>query len=112
MSEPTNQNIGSQGNQGQQGNVAGVNYGIQNNSSNSYYIDVKIINNNGGPLSQQRQIDRDICRQMLEEQMQLTSNTVIGRVYGNRNLIDEDLFVDLALVKPTRSQNNKRPPRD
>ncbi|WP_317619519.1 NACHT domain-containing protein [Laspinema olomoucense] len=30
MSEPTNQNTGSQGNQGQQGNVAGVNYGVQN----------------------------------------------------------------------------------
>jgi energy-coupling factor transporter ATP-binding protein EcfA2 len=30
-------------------------------------------------------------------------------VYGNRNLIDEDLFVDLALVKPTRSQNTNDP---
>ncbi|MCT7958507.1 NACHT C-terminal alpha/beta 1 domain-containing protein [Laspinema palackyanum] len=109
MSEPNHQNIGSQGNQGQQGNVAGDNYGIQKNSSDSYYIDVKIINNNGGPLSQQRQIDRDICRQMLEEQMQLTSNTVIGRVYGNRNLIDEDLFVDLALVKRKSSQKEQHP---
>ncbi len=98
MSEPTNQNTGSQGNQGQQGNVAGVNYGVQKTYNVSEYR-----------TPQQRQIDRDICRQMLEEQMQLTSNTVIGRVYGNRNLIDEDLFVDLALVKPTRSQNPKDP---
>ncbi|WP_254563647.1 NACHT domain-containing protein [Oscillatoria sp. HE19RPO] len=95
MSEPTNQNTGSQGNQGQQGNVAGVNYGVQNT-----YV---------GVTTQQRQIDRDICRKMLEGQVQLTSNTVVGQVYGNRNLIDEDLFVDLALVKPKRSQNQKHP---
>jgi len=50
---------------------------------------------------------QDICRQMLERKMQLTSNTVLGQVYGNRNLIDEDLFVDLALVKPKRSENEK-----
>ena len=96
MSEPTNhQNTGSQGNQGQQGNVAGVNYGVQNT-----YI---------GGTTQQRQIDRDICRRMLDRQVQLSSNTVIGQVYGDRNLIDEDLFVDLALVKPKRSQHPKHP---
>ncbi|MDT9193453.1 NACHT domain-containing protein [Limnospira sp. PMC 1245.20] len=96
MSEPTNhQNTGSQGNQGQQGNVAGVNYGVQNT-----YI---------GGTTQQRQIDRDICRRMLDRQVQLSSNTVIGQVYGDRNLIDEDLFVDLALVKPKRSENPKHP---
>ncbi|WP_449314332.1 NACHT domain-containing protein [Roseofilum reptotaenium] len=50
---------------------------------------------------------QDMCRQMLERKTQLTSNTVLGQVYGNRNLIDEDLFVDLALVKPKRSQNEK-----
>ncbi|UWU47788.1 NACHT domain-containing protein [Limnospira platensis C1] len=96
MSEPTNhQNTGSQGNQGQQGNVAGVNYGVQNT-----YI---------GGTTQQRQIDRDICRRMLDRQVQLSSNTVIGQVYGDRNLIDEDLFVNLALVKPKRSENPKHP---
>jgi hypothetical protein len=35
MSEPTNHNTGSQGNQGQQGNVAGANYGVQNTYYNS-----------------------------------------------------------------------------
>jgi GTPase SAR1 family protein len=50
---------------------------------------------------------QDICRRMLLDRKPLTSNTVIGQVYGNRNLIDEDLFVDLALVKPKRSQNEK-----
>jgi HEAT repeat protein len=52
---------------------------------------------------------QDICRRMLLDRKPLTSNTVIGHVYGNRNLIDEDLFVDLALVKPKRSQNEKHP---
>ncbi len=52
---------------------------------------------------------QDICRRMLLDRKPLTSNTVIGQVYGNRNLIDEDLFVDLALVKPKRSQNEKHP---
>ncbi|MCT7957164.1 HEAT repeat domain-containing protein [Laspinema palackyanum] len=50
-----------------------------------------------------------ICRQMLIDRKPLTSNTVLGQVYGNRNLIDDDLFVDLALVKPKRSQNPKHP---
>lgn len=97
MSESNNnQTTGSQGNQGQQGNVAGVNQGVQN----TYNVSV-------GETAQQRQIDRNICRKMLQQQIQLTSNTVLGRVYGNRNLIDEDLFVDLALVKPKRSQTEK-----
>ncbi|AMW30621.1 NACHT domain-containing protein [Arthrospira platensis] len=52
---------------------------------------------------------QDICRRMLLERKPLTSNTVIGRVYGDRNLIDEDLFVDLALVKPKSSQTEKHP---
>ncbi|MEB3831332.1 HEAT repeat domain-containing protein, partial [Phormidium sp. CCY1219] len=52
---------------------------------------------------------QDICRRMLLDRKPLSSNTVIGQVYGNRNLIDEDLFVDLALVKPKRSQNQKHP---
>ncbi|MBO0348314.1 NACHT domain-containing protein, partial [Phormidium pseudopriestleyi FRX01] len=52
---------------------------------------------------------QDICRRMLIGQKPLTSNTVLGQVYGDRNLIDEDLFVDLALVKPKRSQNEKHP---
>ncbi|AFY81282.1 HEAT repeat domain-containing protein [Oscillatoria acuminata] len=97
MSEPTPPNIGSQGNQGQQCNVAGNNYGVQNTYISEY------------PTPRQRQIDRDICRQMLQEQMQLTSNTVIGQVYGDRNLIEHDLFVDLALVKPKRTQNPRHP---
>ncbi|MBP0030397.1 MAG: HEAT repeat domain-containing protein [Roseofilum sp. Guam] len=50
---------------------------------------------------------QDVCRRMLIDRKKLTSNTVLGQVYGNRNLIDEDLFVDLALVKPKRSQNEK-----
>jgi len=52
---------------------------------------------------------QDICRRMLIDRKPLTSNTVLGRVFGNRdrNLIDEDLFVDLALVKPKRSENEK-----
>jgi energy-coupling factor transporter ATP-binding protein EcfA2 len=52
---------------------------------------------------------QDICRRMLLDRKPLSSNTVIGQVYGNRNLIDEDLFVDLALVKPKRSQHPKHP---
>jgi len=52
---------------------------------------------------------QDICRRMVINRKPLTSNTVIGQVYGNRNLIDEDLFVDLALVKPKRSENPKHP---
>jgi HEAT repeat protein len=52
---------------------------------------------------------QDICRRMLLDRKSLTSNTVVGQVYGNRNLIDEDLFVDLALVKPKRSENPKHP---
>lgn len=52
---------------------------------------------------------QDICRRMLLDRKPLSSNTVIGQVYGNRNLIDEDLFVDLALVKPKRSENPKHP---
>ncbi len=52
---------------------------------------------------------QDICRRMLLDRKPLTSNTVVGQVYGNRNLIDEDLFVDLALVKPKRSENPKHP---
>ncbi|MBS0015990.1 MAG: hypothetical protein KFF72_06440, partial [Arthrospira sp. SH-MAG29] len=97
MSESTNnQTTGSQGNRGQQGNVAGVNQGVQN----TYNVSV-------GETAQQRQIDRNICRKMLQQQIQLTSNTVLGQVYGDRNLIDEDLFVDLALVKPKRSQHEK-----
>jgi hypothetical protein len=52
---------------------------------------------------------QDICRRMLIDRKPLTSNTVVGQVYGNRNLIDEDLFVDLALVKPKRSENPKHP---
>ncbi|QIZ73361.1 NACHT domain-containing protein [Oxynema aestuarii AP17] len=52
---------------------------------------------------------QDICRRMLIDRKNLTSNTVLGQVYGNRNLIDEDLFVDLALVKPKRSENPKHP---
>ncbi|MEO0050643.1 MAG: HEAT repeat domain-containing protein [candidate division WOR-3 bacterium] len=46
---------------------------------------------------------------MLIDQKPLTSNTVLGRISGNRDLIDEDLFVDLALVKPKRSENPKHP---
>ncbi|MDT9236423.1 HEAT repeat domain-containing protein, partial [Limnospira sp. PMC 917.15] len=52
---------------------------------------------------------QDICRRMLLDRKPLSSNTVIGQVYGDRNLIDEDLFVDLALVKPKRSENPKHP---
>jgi ACT domain-containing protein len=52
---------------------------------------------------------QEICRRMLLDRKPLTSNTVVGQVYGNRNLIDEDLFVDLALVKPKRSENPKHP---
>ena len=50
---------------------------------------------------------QDVCRRMLLDRKLLTSNTVLGQVSGNRDLIDEDLFVDLALVKPKRSQNEK-----
>jgi HEAT repeat protein len=111
MSEPTHQNIGSQGNQGHQGNVTGVNNALQNYNNVPVNNGVLIISNTVRVDStlQQRQIDRDICRQMLPEQKQLTSNTVIGQVYGNRNLIDEDLFVGLALVKPKRSEKPKLP---
>ncbi|AFY85285.1 hypothetical protein [Oscillatoria acuminata] len=86
MSEPTNQNTGSEGNQGHQANVAGVNKGIQNtnmitvNDASVNYGDHNTYNISGGRTPEQRKFDRDICRQMLEEQMQLTSNTVIGRV--------------------------------
>ncbi|MGK7923299.1 MAG: NACHT domain-containing NTPase [Trichodesmium sp.] len=52
---------------------------------------------------------QDVCRRMLLDRKLLTSNTVLGRASGNRDLIDEDLFVDLALVKPKRSQNEKHP---
>ncbi len=52
---------------------------------------------------------QDICRRMLLDRKRLSSNTVLGQVYGNRNLIDDDLFVDLALVKPKQSQNPKHP---
>ncbi|HEY9809045.1 MAG TPA: NACHT domain-containing protein, partial [Halomicronema sp.] len=56
---------------------------------------------------------QDICRRMLLKQQRLTSNTVVAQAFGNgnenRNLIDEDLFVDLALVKPKRSENAKHP---
>jgi HEAT repeat protein/energy-coupling factor transporter ATP-binding protein EcfA2 len=105
MSEPTNHNTGSQGNQGQQGNVAGANYGVQKTETHNHY---------GEFGSREQRVMtcaewQEICRGMLERQMQLTSNTVLRRVYGNRNLIDEDLFVDLALVKPKRSQNEKHP---
>jgi len=50
---------------------------------------------------------QDVCRRMVIQRKQLSSNTVLGQVYGNRNLIDEDLFVDLGLVKPKRSENPK-----
>ncbi len=56
---------------------------------------------------------QDICRWMLIKEKKLTSNTVLSQAAGNRNenrnLIDEDLFVDLALVKPKRSQSPKHP---
>ncbi|MCW6035573.1 HEAT repeat domain-containing protein [Spirulina subsalsa FACHB-351] len=52
---------------------------------------------------------QDICRRMLLDRKPLSSNTVLGQVYGDRNLIDDDLFVDLALVKPKRSHNEKHP---
>ena len=57
---------------------------------------------------------QDICRRMLIKQKLLTSNTVVAQAFfgngnENRNLIDEDLFVDLALVKPKRSENEKHP---
>ncbi len=56
---------------------------------------------------------QDICRRMLLDRKPLTSNTVLAELLGNRNenrsLIDEDLFVDLALVKPKRSQHEKHP---
>jgi HEAT repeat protein len=51
---------------------------------------------------------QDVCRRMLTDRKNLTSNTVLGRALGDRNLIDDDLFVDLALVKPKRSENEKR----
>jgi HEAT repeat protein len=47
---------------------------------------------------------QDVCRRMLKKQTQLTSNSVLRRTYCNRNLIDEDLFVDLALVQPKRDR--------
>ncbi len=50
---------------------------------------------------------QDVCRKMLLDRKPLTSNTVLRLASGNRNLIEEDLFVDLALVKPKRSQNEK-----
>ncbi|MCT7951609.1 NACHT domain-containing protein [Ancylothrix sp. C2] len=55
---------------------------------------------------------QDICRRMLIDRQPLTSNTVVTQAVGNRenrNLIDEDLFVDLELVKPKRSENAKQP---
>ncbi|MDY7051732.1 NACHT domain-containing NTPase, partial [Limnospira fusiformis] len=54
---------------------------------------------------------QDICRRMLLKQKYLTINEIIGQVDGNRdrNLIDEDLFVDLALVKPKQSEKPKHP---
>jgi len=36
---------------------------------------------------------------MLKSQTQLSSNSVLRRAYCNRNLIEEELFVDLALVQ-------------
>lgn len=58
MSEPTNQNTGSQGNQGQQGNVAGANYGVQN----TYY------NSGGRQLSKQEYRNRrNLLTQMRTE---------------------------------------------
>jgi flagellar biosynthesis GTPase FlhF len=47
---------------------------------------------------------QDVCRRMLKKQTQLTSNSVLRRAYCNRNLIDEDLFVDLALVQPKKNR--------
>jgi HEAT repeat protein/energy-coupling factor transporter ATP-binding protein EcfA2 len=47
---------------------------------------------------------QDVCRRMLKKQTQLTSNSVLRRAYCNRNLIDEDLFVDLALVQPKKDR--------
>ncbi|MGK7890637.1 MAG: HEAT repeat domain-containing protein [Leptolyngbyaceae cyanobacterium] len=50
-----------------------------------------------------------VCRRMLIDRKPLTSNTVLGRACGDRNLIDEDLFVDLALVQPKRGREEQHP---
>ncbi|MCL1469893.1 NACHT domain-containing protein [Argonema antarcticum] len=48
---------------------------------------------------------QDVCRRMLKSQTQLSSNSVLRRAYCNRNLIEEELFVDLALVQPKKDRN-------
>lgn len=81
-------------------------------SSQTGYEQLKtLINTKIGKFQVEYVIDewQDICRRMLLDRKPLSSNTVIGQVYGDRNLIDEDLFVDLALVKPKRSKNPKHP---
>jgi len=42
---------------------------------------------------------------MLKSQTQLSSNSVLRRAYCNRNLIEEELFVDLALVQPKKDRD-------
>ncbi|MEC4984901.1 MAG: NACHT domain-containing protein, partial [Oscillatoria sp. PMC 1076.18] len=42
---------------------------------------------------------QDVCRRMLKKQTHLSSNSLLKAQF-NRNLIEEELFIDLALVKP------------
>ncbi len=83
-------------------------------SSQTGYEQLKtLINTKIGEFQVEYVIDewQDICRRMLLKQKYLTINEIIGQVDGNRdrNLIDEDLFVDLALVKPKQSEKPKHP---
>ncbi|QJB25872.1 HEAT repeat domain-containing protein [Limnospira fusiformis] len=83
-------------------------------SSQTGYEQLKtLINTKIGKFQVEYVIDewQDICRRMLLKQKYLTINEIIGQVDGNRdrNLIDEDLFVDLALVKPKQSEKPKHP---
>ena len=49
---------------------------------------------------------QDVCRRMLKKQTQLSVNSLLKAQF-NRNLIEEELFIDLALVQPKRDRNEQ-----
>ena len=49
---------------------------------------------------------QDVCRRMLKKQTQLSVNNLLKAQF-NRNLIEEELFIDLALVQPKRDRNEQ-----
>jgi len=49
---------------------------------------------------------QDVCRRMLKKQTQLSVNSLLKAQF-NRDLIEEELFIDLALVQPKRDHNEQ-----